>query len=269
MAKAVQVIVQHLSRAKAAFMKGGTIRPMVSVAEALKLMLTAELHSTEAQKVTSLLRENLQNISKIEAVKAVHPEPFVYEKGKERQVLIELVPLIKVLHSDRKKENLDAIRQRKLNIDHAIIHGKNALAGGKVEEARKYFRQATNLHVDEDAMYLIISSILQDSGAFKESFEYLRLALMANPGDRKACEMVVEASKKTAKPDRGLVMLKKIGDKKGPSAHLLYAMAQIAAQKRQVMEAVRLAQKALEMDEQLVDARKFLRKMEKKAAKGK
>lgn len=269
MAKPVQDIIQHLSRAKAAFSKGQTLRPMVSVAEALKVMLTAQLHSVDAQKVASLMRENLQNISRLEAVKKLHPDPFAYQKGGEKRLLAELVPIIRGIHLDKKKENMEALRQRKLNIDQAINHGRNALAGGKVEEARKYFRQATNLHVDEDAMYLIIASALQEAGAFKESFEYVRLALMANPGDRRACEMLVEASKKAGNADRGLTMLKKVRDKKEPTAHLLYAMAQLSAQKKQPMEAVRLARGALDMDPELVDARKFLRKVEKQAAKAK
>lgn len=267
MAKPVQIVEQHLSRAKAAFLKGETLRPMVSVAEALKVMLGANLHSMDMQKIASLLRENLQNISKLEAVKRLEPEPLAYEKDGEKQLLARLVPLIKMIHAERKRESMEAVRQRKLNIDHAIIHGRNALAGGKVEEARKYFRQATNLHVDEDAMYLIIASALQEVDAYKESFEYLRLALMANPGDRKACEMLVEASQKTGNPDRGLTMLDKVGKKKESSAHLELAKARLTAHKKQYAEAAALAENSLGLNPDLVEARKLLRQVKAKAAK--
>jgi len=267
MTKPVQTVIQHLSRAKAAFAKGQTLKPMVSVAEALKVLLTAELHSTEVQQVGSLLRENLQNISKIPAVAALRSEPFSYNKGEEKKVLAQLVPLIKQLHADRKKDSMEAIRARKLNIDRAIIHAQNALAGGKLDEAKEYFRQAALLHVDEDAMFLIIATKLQEGEFFKESFEYLRQALQKNNNDRKACEMVVAAAKKVGNADRGLTLLKKIREKQGDAPHLVFALAQLTAQKKQFTDAAKLCKEALALDEGFIDAKKFLRKLEAKAAK--
>ncbi|WP_461210991.1 hypothetical protein [Desulfocurvus sp. DL9XJH121] len=267
MADSVQNILKYLKRANAAFLKGETLRPMVSVAEALKLILSSKLHSMDQQKVTSLLRESLQNLSKLEAVKQFRAEPLALGKGGEKQVLAQLVPLIKKIHAERKRESMEAVRERKLNIDRAIIHGRNALAGGKVDEAREYFRQATNLHVDEDAMYLIIADALHQAEAFKESFEYLRLALMQNPGDRKACEMLVEACKKTGKAERGMLLLKKIQEKKEQTAQAGLALAKLLAQKRQYKEAEGQAQASLALDPELLDAKKFLRSVQSKAAK--
>ena len=267
MTKPVQTVIQHLSRAKAAFAKGQTLKPMVSVAEALKVLLTAELHSTEVQQVASLLRENLQNISKIPAVAAKRSEPFSYNKGEEKKVLAQLVPLIRGLHADRKKESMEAVRARKLNIDRAIIHAQNALAGGKLDEAKEYFRQASLLHVDEDAMFLIIATKLQEGEFFKESFEYLRLALQKNNNDRKACEMLVAAAKKVGNADRGLTMAKKIREKQGDAPNLLLTLAQLSVQKKQYTEAVTFAKQALDLKEDFIEARKFLRKVEPKAAK--
>ncbi|BBD09044.1 hypothetical protein [Desulfovibrio ferrophilus] len=269
MTKPVQTVVQHLSRAKAAFLKGQTLRPMVSIAEALKVMLTAQLHSTELQKVASLLRENLQNVSKLEAVAARRKEPFVFQKGGEKQILAQLVPLIRAIHADRKKESMEAVRARKLNIDKAINHAQNALSAGKLDEAKEYFRQAAHLYVDEDAMYLIIATKLQAGEFFKESFEYLRPALQKNNNDRKACDMLVIASQKIGKPDRGLVLIKKIREKQGDSPYLLFAQARLSARKKQFMEAVKLCKQALSMDPELMEVKKYLRKVEAKAAKAK
>ncbi|MBU1003706.1 MAG: hypothetical protein KKE73_14425 [Proteobacteria bacterium] len=267
MTKPVQTIVQHLSRAKSAFLKGETLRPMVSVVEALKVMLTAQLHSTEMQQVSSLLRDILQNISKLEVVSSRRKEPFVYEKGEEKQLLAQLVPLIKAIHGDKKKESMEAVRARKLNIDRAINHAQNALSAGKLDEAKEYFRQAAHLYVDEDAMFLIIATKLQAGEFFKESFEYLRPALQKNNNDRKACEMLVAASKKVGNPDRGLTLLTKIREKQGDAPHLLFAMAQLSAAKKQFMESVKLCKQALALDGELVVVKKFLRKVEAKAAK--
>lgn len=267
MTKPVQTVVQHLNRAKAAYQKGQALRPMVSVAEALKVLLTQELHSTEMQTVAPLLRENLQNISKLKAVAAKRKEPFTYTRGEEKKLLAQLVPLIKQLHADRKKESMEAVRARKLNIDRAIIHAQNALAAGKLDEAKEYFRQATHLHVDEDAMFLIIASKLQEGEFFKESFEYLRPALQKNNNDRKACEMLVAAARKVGNADRGLTLVKKIRTKQGDAPYLLLAQAQLSAQKKQFAEAVELCKQALELDSGMIEIKKYLRKVEAKAAK--
>lgn len=269
MANPAQKAIQNLNRAKAAFLKGETIRPLVAVAETLKIVLTTKVPSSEMGKIASLLRENIQNINKLDAVKARSKTPFAYKPGAEKAVLAGLIPLIKSIHADKKTEKMDATRKRKLQIDHAIIHGSNAVQAGKFDEAKKYFREAANLHVDEDAMFLIIADKLQGAEAFKESFEYLRLALMVNPGDRKACEMVVLASVKIANVDRGLTLLKKVAKKKGNAAHLSYAQAQLVAKKKLWGEAEKLAQEALGQDDSLLDVQKFLRKVAAKAAKAK
>lgn len=267
MAKPTQTVIQHLNRAKAAFLKGETLRPMVSVAEALKIVITQDIHSQDMSRIGPLLRENLQNISKMEQVRRHTQEAFAYKPGEEKQILARLVPLVKAIHGERKREDMDAVRARKLRIDHAIIHGANAVQAGKVEEAKKYFREAVNLHVDEDAMFMIIADKLQSAGAYKESFEYLRQALMVNPGDRRACEMTVAATVQVGNIQRGQTLLRKVADKKGMTAHLSYALAQLAAKQKQWADAEELAAAALEMDDSLVEARKFHRKVATKAAK--
>ena len=267
MANPVQTVIQHLSRAKAAFLKGETLRPLVSVAEALKIVVTTKLHSQDMAKIAGLLRENLQNLGRMEEVASRIPGPLAYQPGGERALLAQLVPVIKAIHADARREDTGAVRERKLKIDHAIIHGTNALQGGKVEEAQGYFREAVELYADEHAMFLIIADRLQAAGAFKESFEYLRGALGVNPDDRKACEMVVTASEQVANPDRGLTLLRKLSEKKGAGPHMHLALARLLALKKQWTQAEEHARAALLAREDLVDARKLLRRLEARAAK--
>jgi len=267
MANPVQTVVQHLNRSKAAFLKGETLRPLVSVAEALKIVITTQIHSQDMSKIATLLRDNLQNISKMQEVAKHLPEPLTYQPGAEKQILAQIIPLVKTLHKERKREGMDAVRARKLKIDHAIIHGTKAVQAGKFDEAKKYFREATNLHTDEDAMFLIIADRLQAAEVYKESFEYLRSALQVNPNDRKACDMVVTASEKIGNIERGAILLKKISDKKGATAHLNFALARLSGAKKQWAEAEKFATAALELNPSLLDVQKFLRKVSAKAAK--
>jgi len=267
MVNPVQTVIQHLSRAKAAFLKGETLRPLVSVAEALKIVITTRIHSQDMAKIASLLRENLQNLGKMEDVAARLSAPLAYQPGAEKKVLAQLVPVIKAIHADARREGMGAVRERKLKIDHAIIHGTKALQGGKIDEAQGYFREAVDCYVDEHAMFLIVADRLQAAGAFKESFEYLRSALGANPDDRKACEMVVTASEKVANPDRGLTLLQKTAEKKGAGPNLHFALARLLAVKKQWAEAEAHAQAAVQAKDDLLDAQKFLRRLRARAAK--
>lgn len=267
MASPVQTVIQHLSRAKAAFLKGETLRPLVCVAEALKIVLTTKLHSQDMAKVAGLLRENVQNLGKLEGVASRVSSPLGYQPGAERKLLALLLPVIKALHAETKRESMGAVRERKLKIDHAIIHGTKALQGGKVDEAQGYFREAVDLYVDEHAMFLIIADRLQAAGAFKESFEYLRGALALNPDERKACEMVVAASEKVANPDRGLTLLQKIAEKKGAGPHLHLALARLLVLKKQWPEAEGHARAAAQAKDDLLDAHKLLRRLTARAAK--
>lgn len=267
MANPVQTVVQHLNRAKAAFLKGDTLRPLVSLAEALKIVVTTQISSQEMNRIATLLRETVANVAKMEEARAHLSEPLVYQPGGEKKVLAQLIPLVKAIHATRKSEGMDAVRERKLKIDHAIIHGSNAVAAGKFDEAKEYFREATNLYVDEHAMFLIIADRLQGAEAWKESFEYLRSALGVNPNDRKACDMVVAASEKIGNIDRGLTLLRKMGEKQGATAHMNYAMARLHAARKQWAEAEALARTAVEQDPDMVDAQKFLRKAAAKAGK--
>ena len=267
MANPVQTVIQHLSRAKAAFLKGESLRPLVSVAEALKIVITTRIHSQDMAKIASLLRENLQNLGKMEAVTSRLSTPLAYQPGAEKKILAQLVPVIKAIHADARREGMGAVRERKLKIDHAIIHGTKALQGGKLDEAQGYFREAVDSYVDEHAMILIIADRLQAAGAFKESFEYLRSALGVNPDDRKACEMVVTASEKVANPDRGLTLLHKIAEKKGAGPNLDFALARLLAVKKQWAEAETHARAAVQAKDDLLDAQKFLRRLLARSAK--
>ncbi len=266
MEKAVQDILRYLTRGKTALNHGEMLRLMVSVAEALKLLLTTKVHSTEQAQVEALLQENLHGIFTFPEVTKICPEPFSYAKGAEKQLLIKLIPLIKKVHAAGKNESREALKVRKLNIDEAIAHGRHALAGGKVEEAKKYFRQATHLHVDENAMYMIIADIFQEAGAYKESFEYLRFALMKDPGNRKACDMVVTAAMKIGNTDRGLLLLKKVQEKTKVTSRLLFAQGRLLAHKKQNETAIQLVEQSLEMDPMLIEAKTFLRKLTGKKA---
>ena len=257
MQKPAKIVEEHLSRAKAAYLKGDPLRPLLFTAEALKVLATAQIHSMDFGRIGTMLRENLANLQKIERVKALHPDAFVYAKGKEKQVLGALVPLIKRIKQDLDAESMDQMRERKLAIDKAILSGQRMLEAGKPAEAQQSFREAVDLHVDEDAMFLIIPERLQAAGAYSESLEYLRRALEIDPASRKANEMAGEAFEKLKDPDRGLAFFNRIKDKQGENPHLLMGLARVQAVAKDFKAALATMAQVLEAEPEMVQARKL------------
>lgn len=309
----VAIILRNLKASQEGFKQRQTLKPMLALTSALKCMLKYPLKAEEHNRFALHIEVLTAHSSRLPEVKEHASGKFKYKQGQEKQLLAQMIPVIKAIHEARKKgqpapskqpapkqqtqkklderyfqsipedfvmpepapeesekrAQVDSIRQRKLRIDQNIKQAQKELAAGKMDEAKALFREAVNLHVDEDAMYLIIATKLQESDFYKESFEYLRHALTAAPDNRKACEMVVEACNKGGSPDRGFTLLKKIADKKGATPHLLYAMASLKESKRLYDEAVEFANQAIELDDSLMDAKKLIRRVKKKAAKAK
>lgn len=255
--KPAKIVEEHLSRAKAAYLKGDPLRPLLFTAEALKVLATAQIHSMEFGRIGTMLRENLANLHKMERVKKLHPDAFVYAKGKEKQVLGALVPLVKKIKDELDAESMEEMRKRKLAIDKAILSGQRMLDAGKVAEAQQGFREAVEMHVDEDAMFLIIPEKLQAAGAYGESLEYLRRALEIDPASRKACEMAGDAFEKLKDPDRGMAFFNRVKDKNGSNPHLLMGLARVQAVAKDYKAALATMAEVLGADPELVQARKL------------
>jgi len=265
MKKPAKIVEEHLSRAKVAYLKGDPLRPLLFTAEALKVLVTAQIHSMEFGRIGTMLRENLGNIHKIERVKKLHPNPFVYAKGKEKQILAALIPLVKQIKEELEAESMEEMRKRKLAIDKSILSGQRMLDAGKVAEAQQSFREAVEQHVDEDAMFLIIPERLQAAGAYSESLEYLRRALEIDPPSRKANEMAGEAFEKLKDPDRGLAFFNRIKDKHGSNPHLLMGLARVQASAKDFKAALATMEGVLKEEPELVQAKKLAALIKRRA----
>ncbi|MEW5773620.1 MAG: tetratricopeptide repeat protein [Thermodesulfobacteriota bacterium] len=267
--KPAKVATEHLNRAKAAYLKGEALKPLVSVAEAVKVMATSAIHSMDLGPVATLLRELLGSLSKDEKIKQFAPGPFSYVKGQEKQLYNALASTARKLKEEMDRETLEAMRERKLKIDRAIIAGQRLLDHGNTPEAQRSFREAVEMHVDEDAMFLIIPEKLQKAGCFRESLEYLKRALKINPGERRACEMAAEAYEQAQDPAAGAALFTDLLAKgaDGPHPHLALARLNLAAKK--LPEAAAALKKCLELEPGLPDAKRLASQIKRAAAKAK
>ncbi len=258
MAKPAKIIEEHLSRAKAAFFKGETLKPLVSLAEALKLVLTEEIHSMDMPRIGSLLRENFQNMLKMEAVKKIHPAPFIYKKGEEKNLLKALLPVIKKVQEEMDRETLEAMRQRKMKIDQFIIQGRKYLEKENILEAQRSFRSAVEEYVDEEPLFTIIADNLVAAGYSKEPLEYLKRALEIDPDNRKVCELVYAAFEKAGDFSAAEDFFQNAVRKHGETAQLLLGLGRVRVKLKKFPEAEDAAKKALALDPGLAMAQKII-----------
>jgi tetratricopeptide (TPR) repeat protein len=170
-------VEQHIGRARIAQKKYQELRCIVSLIEALKILIRHQYTSLELSKSQNLLASVVRDLAGMEKVKALSKKPLSYTKGKEKELAKALIPLGKILHEEERKENLDAARARKAKIDAGIHNGKSYLAAKKLDQARKAFREATEHYSDEDSLFNYIASILQKAGESKEALSYLQRAM--------------------------------------------------------------------------------------------
>lgn len=267
--KPAKAAIEHLNRAKVAYLKGEALKPLVSVAEAVKIMATSTIHSMDIGPVATLLREMLGSLNKDEKVKAHAAGAFSYVKGQEKQLYGLLAGAARKLKEEMDRETLEAMRERKLKIDRAIIAGQKLLDHGNVPEAQRSFREAVELHVDEDAMFLIIPEKLQKANCFKESLEYLKRALKITPNERKACELTAEAYVQIQDPAAGAALFADLVAKGGDGSQPQLALSRLYLAAGRLPEAAAALKRCAELEPGLPDARRLAAQIKKAAAKAK
>lgn len=265
--KPAKTTTEHLNRAKAAYLKGEVLRPLVSVAEAVKVMATSTIHSMEMGPIGSLLREMLSSLNKEERVRKFAPQPLSYVKGQEKQLYAGLAAAAKKIKEEMDRETMEAMRERKLKIDRAILAGQRYLEHGNAPEAQRSFREAVEAHVDEDAMFVIIPEKLQKAGCYRESLEYLKRAAKIHPHDRKTCELAAEAFEQTGDASGGAAFFTDLLEKGGEGACPYLGLARMHVKAKNLQEAAAALKKTLELDPELADAQRLAAKVKRAAAK--
>jgi len=251
-------IREDLARAKAAFAKNDELRTVHLIVNALRAFITVKLPGTDRIPIETLLRESCANLGKLTHVKPYAPNGISYVRGQEPKLAAYLVPLAKKVEDDINREDLEAKRERKLRIDHAIIKGTKLLSEGNLLEAQRNFRAAVDDFVDEKGLFPLIASRLIESGHFKASFEYTKRAIEISPDNPRAYDFLLTAAGKGDEWAGAERVLHDLRSKIG--AHPLYLQAQAVVMARlgRWEEAKTAAEQALAADAHLEEAPKVL-----------
>jgi len=259
-------IREDLARAKAAYAKNDELRAVQLVAVAMRSFLAVKLPSSERTPIEGLLRESFSNLSKLPSVKKYVPNGIPYAKGQEQKLAAFVVSLAKKLEGDLGSEDIEAMRQRKLRIDHAIIKGTKLLTEGNLLEAQRLFRSAVEEYVDEKGLFPLIASRLIEAGQPKAAFEYLKRALDEAPENPRVYDFIVLAAGKGEEWALAERLLLEAKGRGGATALHDQTLAMAAARLGHWDVAQDAASQALTVDPKLEDAKRVLAAARKQAA---
>lgn len=257
-------IREDLARAKASYARNEDLRTLQLTISALRGFLTTRLPGPERTRVEGLLRECFGNISKLERVKKRLPHGIPYLKGKEKKLYEHLIPLAKLIEDEINRETLDAMRERKLRIDQAIIRGTKLLGEGNLPEAQRQFRAAVDDYVDEKGLFPLIASRLIEAGHFKPALEYVKRAVEEGPDNPRAYDFLWAVADKADEWDSAEKILVEARHRHGDQPLLLACLAKIKAKRGEWEQAREAAKQALAGNPHLEEASKILILAEKK-----
>ena len=259
-------IREDLARAKAAYAKNDELRTVQLIAGALRAFVSVKLPGTDRLQVEGMLRESFANLGKLDHVKRYAPNGIPYAKGQEPKLAAYMASLAQKVEADIAREGLDAMRERKLRIDHAVIKGTKLLAEGNLLEAQRNYRTAVEDYVDETGLFPLIASRLIDSGHYKASLEYTRRAIEEAPGNTRAYDFLLTAAGKSKDWETAERLLLDAQSKSGGHPLLSQCLSEVEARLGRWSEAREAAGQALAADPRLAEARRLLTLAEKKLA---
>jgi tetratricopeptide (TPR) repeat protein len=258
MAPTAKSIRENLARAKSAYAHNDDLRTVQLIVMGLRAFLAVKPTGPDRTAVEGLLRESFANLSKMERVKKYAPNGIPYTKGQEQKLASILIPLAQKIEADINRESVEAKRERKLRIDHAIIKGNKLLGEGNLLEAQRNYRAAVEEYVDEKGLFPFIASRLIDAGHFKASFEYTKRAVETSPDNARAYDFLLTAAGKAEEWAQAEQILLDAQKKTGPQPLLLQALAMVETRLGRWNEALGAAKAALAANPHLDEAKRVL-----------
>jgi tetratricopeptide (TPR) repeat protein len=268
----LKTIREHLARSKnyyhrleRGYQKADVFRSLVSFAEAVKLLVTTKLVGRQKMEAENAMEGMLQQLNKVEDVKAYANGGFKNKRGQPKILLVQVLKVIKVMQEDLSKESYEAARQRKLQIDQLLSLGRKRLEDERYVEAENAFKEAVQLYVDEHMLFSVIGQAYLQQERPKDALGYLEKAMDKAPDHEMTYLWVADAYQKMGVLDAAADAVRRGLRQAGESADLYVRLAELNLGLELYADATEAAEKALELTPQLVKARKLLADIAKKA----
>ncbi len=269
MNKGFKAFKEEIARAKNYYHRHEVLRSMISFATAMRTMFKARLMGRDKTEASGALREMTGLYSRTEEVKKFAPNGLRFVPGKEKQLLMQVVALVKKVQGEMVKESQEEARRRKLKIDRLLIRAEKHLEHKKISEAEEAFQEAVSLYVDEHKLYFVISSKLLKADYPRQALKYLHKGLEVDPEEEHNYRLLAEAHEKLGDLEKAEKALKDSLAKFGDDFRTWVQYGNMLLRAKRLKEALEAAKKAIDLDPTHPDAKTLVQKLKKLAAKSK
>lgn len=177
----IRSIKENLGRIKPAYLKNNNLRALGCATLALKELVASGIVPT--MELRSLIRENMQLLTRDDAIKKHLKAPLMYQPGQERQLLAQLASVYKTMSEEAGREAWKVAFARKQKLDQNINLGISLLEQKQASEADAAFVEAIKYIKDEYAAYRIIGKALVEAGEVRRAAPYLKKGQEMLPND--------------------------------------------------------------------------------------
>ncbi len=174
-----------MARAKLAYAR----RKNVECLGAMVMVLKGMDGKSYPVDLTSIMREMVNAIGREKAVVEVLGKPLVFQLGQEKAMLVALAKVYKFFVEAQAREDRDAVRRRKLNLDQCYNAGVKCVQHGEITEADKCFGDALTYYKDEHSLFAMIGETFMKANAPKRAFPYLSKGVIEAPDNAKIKEL--------------------------------------------------------------------------------
>lgn len=227
----VKEVSEHLARAKGYFHRHDVARSLRALATAIKQLLDSPaIVGRDKQTVQMGILELHQLLGRTEEVQRLRPEGLPYERGKERQLLLDLLGILKLLDEEARREQETQTQTRKLRMDRLLLRAGRLLEEQKLQEALNCYEECASLHVDEDIVFTMIGRRLLDAGAAAQALPWLKRAVTTDAENVNAHAALAKTLELQGDLAEARLVLQQGLERLGPQADLLLPLAMLEEQ---------------------------------------
>ena len=257
-----KIVKEHVARAKAYAGRYEVVKSLLSICEALKLMVTAQVFGRERFEIEILINEVLRTLCKLEDVRRFYNKEISYVKGAEKKVYQLLAKLAQVIQETKDREAEDQIRQRKNKIDQMLRKGQDLLEQNQLMDAKKVFRSVVEQFPDEPNLWFDVGSRLVNKQLYTEATEFLRQAMELDPKDSRAYGYLVTCYEELGRIEDAEKLLREALKTFGGNARIYFRLAKIYKDQRKWSDAYDTVRSALGLDSSHAEAQRLLKEVE-------
>lgn len=235
--------------------------------DAVLAIMKNPLMKQEKDEFIEFIKDAIHSLEIDKEFNQLYPLQLNYSPGDEKGLLAQLRECLKNLEADTLAAAKDQLAAMEAKKEEEFQKGKKLLQEQQFDEAKGHYKKLTDEFEDDFALKVKVGEEFLANGLYEEAFNYLSQALEDNPKAVHLYNRIGMALRKLGRFDvaekyylRGL----KIMDK---DPNLLFNMGRLYVDWHKWDKAVKVAERAVALNPEFVEAQKMLTFAQKKLDK--